>query len=126
MVKPQPAWKTAIAVKAARSAKAAACPACGQITIHGLDGDTCAVPARADIGALSWAGELAAAIHQQRGTYLLAGGALWFRDTDHRRHPATAPVLVEHRCRDPIPATWHAPTGTSLRFPMEDTDEPPF
>lgn len=125
-MKHPPKWRLALIEKASRKAAAKPCPDCQVITIHGLDGDTCAVPARADIGALSWAGELAAAIHQQRGTYLLAGGALWHRDTDHQRHPATGPVLAEHRCADPIPAAWLAPTGTSLRFPMEATDDPPF
>ncbi len=123
-MKQPPKWRQALIEKAARKAAAKPCPNCQVITVVGLDGDTCAIPARADIDALSWAGELAAAIHQQRGTYLLAGGALWFRDTDHRRHPATNPVLAEHRCGYPIPATWHADTDTTtIRFPQEVPDD---
>lgn len=118
--------RSTLVTTARRKAAVKNCPDCSTLVLVGLDDDSCAFVASAELHPLLHAGELAAIYVEARRTYLLRAGELTVRYLEQYRHPATGPVLPEHRCADPIPAAWLAPTSTSLRFPMEATDDPPF
>ncbi len=118
--------RSTLVTTARRKAAVKNCPDCSTLVLVGLDDDSCAFVASAELHPLRHAGELAAIYADTRRTYLLCAGELTVRYLEQYRSAADYPVLAEHRCADPIPATWLAPTSTSLRFPMEDTDEPPF
>lgn len=102
-----------------RRARVHPCPTCCGTTIAGLDADHAAFEARCDIEPLNREGE-AGALTAGRRTLALhaAGSRRWEfeRRTPRgiRAHPAadpgTQPVLAEHRCAEPIPAAWCAPT----------------
>ena len=83
---------------------------CNFPTLAGLDADRCALDAWCDLGELTLEGE-AMALLDGRRTYELHGGRLSLRDRwNIPGKPAnTRTVFAEHRCHDPIPASWCIP-----------------
>ena len=118
-----PAWKQAIIVNNQRKAKTTPCTRCAQTTINGLDNDTCAWAAAADPTPLTWAGELAARLNG-RHTYEMSARELHRRTNDRAKQPANDPVLPQHICGQPVPATWLQPVPPPTR--EEATNDPPY
>lgn len=85
---------------------------CNFPTLGGLDADRAALDALCDLGELTLYGE-AMALLDGRRTYELHAGRLSRRDKwQIAGRPAAAsrwPVFAEHRCHDPIPASWCIP-----------------
>lgn len=92
-----------------RKARLGRCPKCAAWTLRGVENDFAGLIAEADAAYLSWAGEIAAATFEGRLTYALdRDGRLEYRDQGRRAKPSREPLLAEHRCAHPIPATWLA------------------
>lgn len=117
-----PAWMRARIVSNQRKAKVTGC-ACGAPVVVGLDADQCAFNVAADVLPVTWPGELAAVL-QGRGTFSVALVELTRREAHDRTKPAAAPVLVEHRCGEPLPSTWLADTPAPVV--EEPSDDAPF
>lgn len=101
--------------------------ACGAAVLHGVDANVAGFTATADSRPLTRTGELLAVI-QGRAVYDLDS-----RPSLHRRrawhirgNPPTPyrPVVAEHRCGQPLPDAWIAPTAPAT--PPRDTTEVPF
>ena len=95
--------------------------ACGAVVLEGLDRNRCAFLVAVDPQPITAAGEVAA-IRDGRGTWRIFAGTLDPRDRwNIPGHPPGDPwpVHAGHRCRDPIPPTWHAPPPpvTATRTP---------
>lgn len=130
MAEPMPDWlRTQLEVAGrldtdgvARKAKSTHCKACGSCVLTGLDSDRCALVATVDPWPVDAYGELSALL-TGRATYSLFGLELVWRDASAVR-TRPCPVLVEHRCGAPIPAT-NAPAGIPPRL-AAISDIPPF
>jgi hypothetical protein len=96
------------------------CRKCGAHIRSGLDNDAAALVARVDDEPVTRQGELLAILNGRR-TYSLEGGRLYLRERHHLQIPARAPY-VQHRCWEPFPATWLAPTPR----PTPVSAAPPF
>lgn len=99
---------------------------CGAHVLVGLDADRCALVARVEPYPLTALGEVEA-LRAGRWTYRLLQGALDRRDRwNIPGKPPTAevPVLAEHVCGQPLPATWLAPPPP--RRPTAPTEEIPW
>lgn len=83
---------------------------CGEHILVGLDGDRCALTARADVYPLSNLGEVEA-LRSGRWTYRLWSKTLNHRDQWDIRGTAAndTTVLAEHRCGERPPASWCRP-----------------
>ena len=101
--------------------------ACGFPTLAGIDARVAGLDAWCDLGQLSPYGELHALLDGRR-TYRLHRGELDPRDRwNTAGHPAghDLPVFAEHRCHQPIPATWCLPSLPTTSRPVA-TSEVPF
>jgi hypothetical protein len=100
---------------------------CGLPTLAGIDGRVAGLDAWCDLGQLSPEGELQALLDGRR-TYRLHRGELDPRDRWNIPHHPPGhdnPVFAQHRCHQPILATWCLPTQTTAaRTPA--TTEVPF
>lgn len=101
---------------------------CGIPTMRGLDSDVCAFEVSCDLGELTAIGEAMALLEDRRTYELNIRGELVYRD----RYAITArpaggriTVLADHRCTQPIPATWCKPTPRPAARPT-DPEEIPF
>jgi hypothetical protein len=96
---------------------------CGEHILVGLDDNVAALSARADIYPLSNLGEVEA-LRSGRWTYWLRDRMLDRRGQfDIRGHAAsTITVVAEHRCGEPIPATWRRPIHTPTPRRTVDAD----
>lgn len=103
-------------------AKTTNCRTCGQPIRVGPDNPRAALTAKADDTALTRTGELLAVI-AGRHTYELAAGDLYRRDPYRLTRPAPT-VLPEHRCWEPTPSHWHAPTPAAP--PAATSERAPF
>jgi hypothetical protein len=83
------------------------------------------VPVHVDLVAVNPLGELVAHL-TGRHSYTLTGGELIHRDADRRQ--LDGPVLITHRCGEPIPAAHHAPAIFPPLGPADDPadDTPPY
>jgi len=113
-----PAWMRARIVSNQRKAKVTGC-VCGAPVVVGLDDDQCAFNVATDVTPVTWAGELAAAL-QGRATYTLQLKELTRRPSYDRAEPAASPVLVDHRCGDPVPSAWLADLPTPAIAEVSD------
>lgn len=100
-----------------RRARPRPCPSCGAWTVCGLDADLLALEARCDATPLTALGEVLALAAGRRTVELVrTRGRLQLeqRWADHiEGRPAgagTYDVLAEHRCGQPIPPAYAAPT----------------
>lgn len=115
-----------------RRARPRPCPSCGTWTVCGLDADILALEARCDTTPLNALGEVlvlaggrrTVELVHTRGRYQLEQ-----RWADHiEGRPAGAgryDVLAEHRCRQPVPPAYAAPTAHH-RPAHTQTEEPGF
>lgn len=103
-----------------RNSSQSVCHKCGAHIRSGLDADALAFVARVDDDPVTRQGELLAILNGRR-TYSLEGGRLHRRYSHHLQIAPRAPY-VEHRCWEPFPATWLAPTPRTAAA----TDTPPF
>lgn len=103
-----------------RRALESTCPQCWAEIVTGYDGDACAFMAAVDSQRLTHRGELLAVCDGRRTYALDIHGALHRRDRWQLRRQGREPVLAEHRCHQPIPATWRAavvePTRQEVDF----------
>ena len=109
-----------------RAAKPYQCPRCGHWILAGLSDDHCAHTASADPTPLNDSGDLACAV-TGRATYRLIRNRLYPRTTPDdltALRPVDQPVIVAHRCHEPIPPSWHDTSAAPV--PYELPDEPPF
>lgn len=97
------------------------CPECFELVLGGLSSRMCAWPVLVDAIPLTWAGELAAAF-EDRATYEFWNQRLEIRTNYSRRRQSDITVVADHRCSQPIPDSWKAPTVKRWEMP----DEPPF
>ncbi len=100
---------------------------CGMPTMSGIDRDPCGLDAWCDLGQLTADGEFQALLDGRR-TYEVSNQRLHPRDRwSIPGHPAspTTVVLAEHRCHQPIPATWCQPPRPA-RQPRTATEGIPF
>lgn len=119
-----PTWRRQLIVNNSRRTRLDTC-SCGQPILTGLDDDNCAFVANTDLPFLTWAGELAARVVDQRKTYALQAGVLFRRDPLQHIGESANPIVAEHRCGHPIPDTWRQPL--TPRRPKETHDvRPPF
>jgi hypothetical protein len=108
-----------------RAAKQARCRHCRSDIWVGPDSHVAALTALVDIHPLTRTGELLAVCAGRRVYHLDINHHLWHRSAWRLPSPARGRVLAEHRCGDPIPATWRQPSPT--RTPTtNNTQEVPF
>lgn len=107
-----------------RRASGHAC-GCGAAVLAGVDNDRCGLNATVDPTPLSQAGEWLAVL-AGRTTYELADGRLYRRDRWTIATPPRGATVAGHRCRDPIPATWHAPPAPVTATRTADPDRLEF
>jgi hypothetical protein len=103
---------------------------CGVRVIDGPDDVVAAIDVTVDATALTAAGECWAVL-DGRGTYTYDAPAkryarrLWLRRAGHIGTPEPyATVHTTHRCDQPLPASWLAPTPTATTATA--TEEPMF
>lgn len=105
---------------------------CGLPTLAGLDSHLAALEARVDLGELTAFGEAAALLSGRRTyEYNIIRRQLSRRDRYRiAGKPAgsgQATVFAEHRCEEPIPASWCLPpTQTPPTKPTTESKEIPF
>ncbi len=103
---------------------------CGIPTLAGFDNHTAALDAWCDLAQLSPTGEALALLDNRRTYRLWNGTELRRRDRwTIPGHPPTEnlPVFAEHRCHQPIPATWTIPTRrTHHQHTVTANTEVPF
>jgi hypothetical protein len=120
---------------ASRKAKPRRCRTCNAVVVIGLDADMCAFEVHADPVPLSQLGEaLAVATGRRTVSFCQSAGAYlleqrWVEDIKAR--PAGTgtreDVLAEHRCREPVPDLWSAPTSFKhLAAASSQPSAPPF
>lgn len=121
-----PAWLLASQGGILRAASISVCQKCGAPILAGLDSDRCAIHAKVDITPVDELGETVA-LMQGRYTYDLIGNwqrkELEYRYSWNINAPRRYPVLVEHRCGEPIP---FPARNESRGLNSELPDEPPF
>ena len=101
---------------------------CGFPTLAGFDADVAALDAWCDLADLSLLGE-AMALLDGRRTYTLMGQHLEDRQSPGRiaHFPADhTPVYAQHRCHQPIPASWCKPATTPAAQPQMNEKGFPF
>jgi hypothetical protein len=111
-----------------RTARIRTCPTCHVPTLAGID-DT-GLDTWNDLAELHATGE-AHALLDHRRTHWIHAGQLVHRDqwTIRARpagHPTSPTVLPEHRCHQPIPATWCTPYAPTQRPTAAADTEVPF
>ena len=92
---------------------------CGVAVLAGVDADRLGLNATVEPVALTQAGEWLAVLAGRTTYELSPDGRLHRRDRWSMRSSPRGDVVAGHRCRDPIPATWHAPPPpiTATRTP---------
>jgi hypothetical protein len=97
---------------------------CGQVVIEGLDRNRCAFLVAVEPTPLTAEGEVAA-MRDGRGTWRIFHGALDPRDRWNipgHLPGQPHPVHAEHRCHDPLPASWRAPVAAPVTRTAPSTD----
>jgi hypothetical protein len=118
-------YQRRIAAEAARKARPKPCPACGVTVLVGLNNDICAWTVAVDPTPLTHHGELLAVL-SGRTSYALRNDTLHHRPhdcikTEHQH----GDVVTDHKCDQPIPVEWRAPTATRPNLTRPD-DQPGF
>lgn len=108
----------------ARAARIGACRDCGAVIVRGLDSDVAALDVAVDLASVDELGELLA-LTAGRVTYdaVTGTGRIELNPRDQPAHltrPRRHPVLVEHRCGQPLP------TVAATADTRQESDEPPF
>lgn len=101
---------------------------CRMPTLAGYDADTCAFDTWCDLAELTTAGEVHALL-DGRHTYELDINRLHRRDhwiISGRPAGGRTPVFAEHRCHQPIPATWTVPPQPASAPRTAPTEGVPF
>lgn len=101
---------------------------CGLPTLTGLDGDLCAFEVSCDLGELTAQGEALALLEGRRTFEVSKRGELYYRQhwaIKSRPAGGSTPVLAQHICESPIPATWCVPPLRPAAR-QSTTEEMPF
>lgn len=109
-----------------RTATTGPCHNCRRTILSGTDRDRAALDAHTDPQPLTWAGELAARFIDGRRTFVYVAGALTHRLMPQHGAEHTYPVFAEHRCHQPIPPAWLAPTPPPAPTSTANTTGVPF
>jgi hypothetical protein len=92
----RPAWHAAHVEKLTRKARTGPCPGCGAPTMHGLDGDRCALLVRVDAEPVDVTTALLGSL-KGRHAYTLAGGELVALDRLNLSRPDQE-LYLDHEC----------------------------
>lgn len=113
-----------------RRAVVTGCPRCRLAVLAGLDADSAALEALAEILPVTRQAEVIAAL-TGRPVYNLAADHRLYRRTDAAikagHSPHGEPVVVGHICDRPVPAEWYLPVEAGNPQPTPQEDQPcPF